>query len=84
MMAPFGNRPTVEMLAHHLGRFALGLEAADGERALGHCVDVTIGAKERRYQKSAFLAGSTPARRSHQGGVARLSRPAASAGSVGR
>ena len=39
--------------ARDLGCFALGLEAADGERALGDRVDVAVGAEERRHQKGA-------------------------------
>ena len=39
--------------AHDLGGFALGLEAADGERALGHRIDVAVGAEQRRDQKRA-------------------------------
>ena len=41
--------------AHDLGGLALGLEAADRERALRHRIDVAVGAEQRRDQQRAAL-----------------------------
>ncbi len=41
--------------AHDLGGFALGLEAADRDRALADRIDVAVGAEQRRDQQRAAL-----------------------------
>ena len=41
--------------AHDLGGLALGLEAADGERALRDRIDVAVGAEQRGDQQRAAL-----------------------------
>src|ERR1700675_1959727 len=55
MMAPVGRRPDGRHAAHDLGGLPPSLEAADGERALRHGIDIAVGAQQRRDQKGAAL-----------------------------
>ena len=52
--------------ARDLGGVAFGLEAADCERPLGDCIDVAVGAEQRRYQEGAALQALGVAQRRHR------------------
>ena len=55
MMRAVGDAADGRHAAHDLGGFALGLEAADRDRALADRIDVAVGGEQRRDQQHAAL-----------------------------